>query len=82
MYACVLPECCVSGARGSQKRASGSPELESGRTVSCHVGLGNPGWVFCKSNKCSQPLSHPSRPSYIQSCKGHSLTYCKYSKIK
>ena len=60
MYICV-PYICVI-AFGGQKRV-GPLELELQMVVSYHVGAENQTWVFCKSSKCSQPLSSPQSPS-------------------
>jgi hypothetical protein len=53
---CIM---CVPGACGgqNQKRASGSLELELQVIVGHLVSSGNQNLVFCKSAKCSEPLS-------------------------
>lgn len=43
-------------------RGSDSLELKLQMVMSHHVDSGNQNQVLCKSNKCSLPLSHLSRP--------------------
>lgn len=62
---------CVSilpGTHGSQKRASGSPELGKQVVVRCHAGAGNCTSVLC-NGKCSYLLSQlPSSLCAILCC--------------
>lgn len=51
---------CISGAHRGKKTLSYPVEQELQMLVSHHVGAGNQGQVFCKSNKWFKLLSHLS----------------------
>lgn len=71
MFACVnVSAPCVSSILRGQKRASDPPALEPNMVVSCHAGAGNLTGVPCKSNKCSQSLSHLSSPEVAGNAQG------------
>lgn len=59
-HVCMCTAYLPHSLRG-QKRVPAPLELEL--QVSCHVDAGKWIGVLCKNIKCSEPLSHPSRPS-------------------
>ena len=56
-YLCTM---CMLGEHRDQKRVSDTLTLELWVVLNCHVGAGNQTWALCKSNSCSNMLSHSS----------------------